>query len=247
MNIRPPYGRPLRWTAVVFLIWTLGGLWTFAYGPQALTRMTEASLRLAPASLRVVLLDYRGDLEKGIRQGLDVTYDLPEAIEDRAERLSSTMRKGGDFSRIAREFGVLAGMIFRLHDPFRNQPDPLGSLEGDYWGYADRILPKLIPTFDGHDSPPIGDSPRTYFQSRLRMQERYRSAIQVSYFPKGKRVSSKTFDDLSNAFGAAQAVLSHAISDTAKLWLVTWAAMDGDLSGTPYYHPKRSKAKEKGS
>ena len=89
----------------------------------------------------------------------------------------------------------------------------------------------------------MGGDVRGYMEYRLAKERRYQRAVLFCYFPNGRRVSSATFDDRSNAFGVAQLILSHAVSDTAKTWFYLWKEMDGDVSATPFYHPEEDGCK----
>jgi len=237
-------GRSIRTaTLLLFALGLTASLW--GYEPQTLERMTDASLRLAPAALKNTLQGYRSELEAGIREGLAVDRDtIPLAADTIRETLPAMARDQVEFERIARGFGRLAGLMFRYHDPLAEQGGRLGEVRSDYYRYVERILPRLILIFDGYWNPPLVGSVNEYLRKRARLQERYRSALLQAYFPEGKRVSSNTFDDLSNAFGAAQGILSHAVSDTAKAWFLIWKEMNGDLSATPYYRPRPSPKKE---
>ncbi len=95
----------------------------------------------------------------------------------------------------------------------------------------------MVVAFDGYDIPPLNGDVKGYLETHLAKEARYRRALLYCYYPKGKLVSSKTFDDRSNAFGVVQLTLSHGVSDTAKLWFYIWRDMGGDTSATPYYHP----------
>lgn len=206
-----------------------------AYGPKTVSRMTEATLRVAPVSLRAALLAYEKDLRAGVEEGLAVRDpDVGEAAATVAATIPALAEKRAPFSEIARAYGRLAGLAFLANDPFRgHESGVLKGLRGDYYGYVERVLPKLVLTFDGYRVAG-GVGARDFLAGREPWLARYRKALASDYFPGNRRVSSDTFDDLSNAFGTAQAVLSHAASDAANLWLVSWEAMNGDTAATPY-------------
>lgn len=206
-----------------------------AFGPKTVSRMTEATLRVAPVSLRAALLAYEKDLRAGVEEGLAVRDpDVGVAASAAAAAIPALAAKRAPFSEIARAYGRLAGLAFQANDPFRgHESGALKGLRGDYYGYVERILPRLILTFDGYRSAGDGGA-RDFLAGREPWLARYRKALESDYFPGGRRASSGTFDDLSNAFGTAQSVLSHAASDAANLWLLSWEAMNGDTAATPY-------------
>jgi hypothetical protein len=206
-----------------------------AYGPKTVVRMTDGTLRVAPVSLRAALLAYEKELRAGVEEGLAVRDEDPAAAAAIvAEAIPTLAAKQASFSEIARAYGRLAGLAFQCNDPLRGQKNSrLKGLSGDYYGYVERVLPRLVLTFDGYQTGRDADA-RAFLVAREPWLERYRKALESDYFPGGRRASSLTFDDLSNAFGTAQSVLSHAVSDAANLWLGVWESMNGDFAATPY-------------
>ena len=215
-----------------------------AYGPATAKRMTEVTLRLAPPSLRAVLLDNRPSLERGVADALKAYGASPaEDVMAEAQKefagIPALPAAMVPFPDIAYHFGKLAGLIYAANDPFSGGSDPrAGEIRADYFQYVERKLPLMVFAFDGYGRPPLGGDLKAYLAQRQEGEERYRQAVLFCYFPKGTRVASETFDDRSNAFGVAQVMLSHAVSDAAKAWFQVWRAMDGDLSATPYFRPE---------
>ncbi len=234
------------WGAGMFLV--LAPLSILAFGPAAQRRAAEAALRLSPAALRSVLLSHRPELDRGMAETFaELEGASEEALVAALEREASLPRKLAEerapFSRVAFHFGRAAGIALLLNDPVSFGADPrLGSVRADYDRYVDRKLPLLVLSFDGWDTPAMEDDLKAYFQERRASSARYREALLTCYYPGGKRVSSDTFDDRSNAFGVAQIALSHAASDAAKTWRRMWAAMDGDLAATPFAGAERTTA-----
>ncbi len=222
----------------------LAPLSLFAYGPKTVQRMTDDSLRLAPRALRSALTSYRADLDRGVEASLEGYAGAPrgellDALQKEAGTIPGLFASHSPFSAVATHFGRTAGLIFLLNDPMMIKGDPRAlQVRSDYYAYIERKLPLLVVTFDGYDTPPMNGDVRDYMEYRLAKERRYQTAVLFCYFPNGRRVSSTTFDDRSNAFGVAQLILSHAVSDTAKTWFYLWKEMDGDVSATPFYHPK---------
>jgi hypothetical protein len=218
-------------------------LTTTAYGPATARRMTDMTLRLAPRSLRAVLLANRDPLDRGVTEALG-SFGLSPAEEILAEAqrefkgIHALPSSQAPMEQIAYHFGKLAGLVYAADDPFTHGEDERArQVRQDYFSYIERKLPLMMFTFDGYGTPQLEGDIRAYLAARLAGQERYREAVLFCYFPDGRRVSSQTFDDQSNAFGTAQVVLSHAVSDAAKAWFQVWRSMEGDLSATPYYRP----------
>jgi hypothetical protein len=218
----------------------LAPLSLFAFGPAAQRRAAEAALRLSPAALRSVLLSHRTDLDRGLAEALNEFAGASEealvaALEREASLPEPLAEERAPFSRVALHFGRAAGIVLLLNDPVSPGSDPrLTSVRADYDRYVDRKLPLLVLSFDGWDTPSMEGDLKAYFRARRVSSARYREALLTCYYPGGRRASSDTFDDRSNAFGVAQVALSHAASDAAKAWRRMWAAMDGDLAATPF-------------
>lgn len=229
------------WGAGALLV--LAPLLLFALSPRASRRTVDAALRLSPASLRSVLLAHRREVDGGFEEALAEGRGRPrgelvERLQGEMEKAPRLSRDRAPFPAVARSFGRMAGFVWLLDDPFLENPEPaLRDVEGDYARYVERKLPLLILSFDGWRSPPLTGDLSGYFGRRALSAQRYREALKTCYYPEGKRVSSETFDDRSNAFGVAQAVLSHAASDIAKVWARAWGTLGGDLSAAPFGGP----------
>jgi len=229
------------WGAGTLLV--LAPLLVFALGPRAARRTVDASLRLSPAALRSVLLAHRREVDRGFEEALAEGQgrprgDLVDRLQGEVERAPRLSRDRVPFASVAHSFGRMAGLVWLLNDPFLENAEPaLRDVEGDYARYVERKLPLLVLSFDGWKSPPLTGDFAGYFGQRALSARRYREALKTCYYPEGKRVSSETFDDRSNAFGVAQAALSHAASDIAKVWARVWGTMGGDLSAAPFGGP----------
>jgi len=218
-------------------------LQTAAYGPATVKRMTDVTLRLAPRSLRAGLLANRDHLDRGVADALNgfaasPARDILAEAQREFSGIPALPSSQVPLEQIAYHFGKLAGLTYAANDPFaRGQDGRAKEIRPDYMRYIERKLPLMVFAFDGYAAPPLGGDLQAYLEARMQGEERYRTAVLFCYYPEGQRVSSQTFDDLSNAFGTAQVILSHAVSDAAKAWFQAWKAMDGDLSATPYYRP----------
>lgn len=218
------------------------------YGPATTKRMTDLTLRLAPVALRNALLAYRTDLDRGVSDALTgyaakPTADILDAAVREFDLVPTLLQTTEPFQQVAYHMGMTAGLIYLLNDPLRAGQDPRAAqVRADYLVYMERKLPLMVVAFDGYDSPPLTGDLRSYLIQRLDGMPRYEQAVLFCYFPHGKRVSSDTFDDRSNAFGVAEVVLSHAVSDAAKSWFYMWKSMGGDVAATPFYHPGEKHA-----
>jgi hypothetical protein len=232
----------------------LAPLALMAYGPATTHRMAEVTLRLAPPSLRSALLSEREQLERGISDALSDYGTAPrDQVLAEAQRefagIPGLTSIQAPFPQVAYHFGKLAGLVYVANDPFARSGDGRAkAVRQDYMQYVERKLPLMVFAFDGYTSPPLEGDLGKYLAARMAGGGRYVESVLFCYFPPGGgRASSSTFDDRSNAFGAAQVILSHAVSDAAKAWLQVWQAMDGDLRATPYLRPADLKGSPRGA
>jgi hypothetical protein len=244
----------LRRLGAGLVLTCLAPLAPLAYGPATTHRMAEVTLRLAPPSLRSALLSERDQLERGISEALSDYGTAPrEQVLAEAQRefagIPGLTSVQAPFPQVAYHFGKLAGLVYVANDPFPRSGDGRAkAVRADYMQYVERKLPLMVFSFDGYASPPLEGDLGKYLAGRMAGGGRYVESVLFCYFPQGgARVSSTTFDDRSNAFGAAQVILSHAVSDAAKAWLQVWQAMDGDLRATPYLRPGDLKASSHGT
>lgn len=216
----------------------------FAYGEATIEKMVDSCIWLSSPSLKGFLGVYKKEVIAGAAEVLEVDTDsTTEAIcaklQNEFKELPILAERQPLFEIIANKFGRIAGYVFLLNDPFRESVDEKAlEIREDYKKYIDSQISKIVLTFDGYDNPPLENPFCNYFQKRREDFKRYIDSILFCYFPEGKRVSSKSFDDRSNAFGAAQRILSRSVSDAAKVWLEVWKKMDGDIKGTPFLEKK---------
>lgn len=241
--------------AALFLSLAIISTGVFAYGEKTTEKMVESAVWLAPPSLKGLLTAYKKEIISGVTETLGSQSgkqdaELCSALEEEMALLPNLASKQSSFEQIAYHFGKAAAIVFLLDDPFRNSEDArVKEICPDYKQYMESRISKQFLTFDGYASPAFEPPVSSYFGKRKEHFPRYVSSVLFCYFPQGERVSSKTFDDRSNAFGVAQIILSKSVSDAAKVWLHVWKAMDGDVSGTPYLKEKvrdKDREKEKG-
>lgn len=202
--------------------------------------MVDSCIWLSSPSLKGFLTVYKKEIIGGVEEVMESDFNLPSEticfkLQKEVESLPTIASRQPSFEVIANGFGRIAGYVFLLDDPLRETKEKkVLEIRRDYKNYIESKISKLILTFDGYENPLMEQAFSNYFQKRSVDFQRYIDSIIFCYYPEGKRVSSKTFDDKSNAFGAAQRILSRSISDTAKIWFEVWKKMDGDIKGTPF-------------
>lgn len=206
--------------------------------------MVDSCIWLSSPSLKGFLAVYKKEIIGGVKEVMESDFNLPSEtisskLQKEFEALPVIASKQPSFEVIANRFGRIAGYVFLLDDPLRKTKEKrVLEINKDYKNYIESKISKLVLTFDGYENPPIEYPFPDYFKKRSKDFQRYIDSILFCYYPEGKRVSSKTFDDKSNAFGAAQRILSRSVSDTAKIWFEIWKKMDGDIKGTPFLNKK---------
>lgn len=222
-------------------------LQAYPYGEKSIEKMVDGVIWLAPPSLKGFLSAYRGNLIDGIKDTIKKDHnlkfnDLIKNLEIEINELKTLVSTHPSFEMVAYKFGKSAGIVFLLDDPLRETDDKrIMAIRDDYKKYIEIKISKLILTFDGYDNPPFEKPIKSYFEKRSEAFERYRDALLFCYFKEGKLISSKNFDDKSNAFGVAQVILSRSVSDAAKVYLEIWKSMGGDLEDTPYLEKRGKK------
>ncbi len=219
----------------------------FSYGEKSVEKLVDGIIWLSPPSLKGFLGVYKKSVIEGVKDTLMRDKSLSsEEIASRLEKEMDEIKKipssQPSFETIAYKFGKSAGFVFLLDDPFREESsEEVEKIKEDYYRYIESRIDRLVLTFDGYDNPPFEKPIAKYFDKRRGDFKRYIDSVLFCYFPDGKMVSSKTFDDRSNAFGVAQIILSRSVSDAAKVWLEMWKNMDGDLKDTPFLEKRVRK------
>jgi len=220
----------------------------FAYQEATIEKMIDSCIWLSSPSLKGFLSVYKREVVAGATEVLEIDFNsTAEAIctklENEFNELPVIAARQPSFEIIANKFGRIAGYVFLLDDPLREtNEERVVEIREDYEKYIETKIYRLILTFDGYENPPLENPFYRYFQKRKEDFKRYVDSILFCYYPEGIKVSSKSFDDKSNAFGAAQRILSRSVSDAAKIWFEVWKKMDGDIKGTPFLE-KKGKSK----
>jgi hypothetical protein len=151
---------------------------------------------------------------------------LEEAVLKQTLATVDQLKSQPRFSKVAGDLGALAHMMFLL-----NFPEGEGTSIEKLLGRSSSLFRIVV-----YDAPEIEggrDEVRTLLQTvrqrRRRLSERF-SNVEVSQLAASP---TATLDPRSPLFGIAAVVYSHAINDTARVWLWIWKSANGDMSGRP--------------
>jgi hypothetical protein len=138
-------------------------------------------------------------------------------------------------STVARDFGILANMMLLLNLPEceANSSDKLQILN-DVIGRSSPVF-RIVVYDAASDVEGTRDEARTFFetvrQRRKNLCERF-SNVEVMQLPVSPTVP---LDPRSPLYGIAAMVYSHAINDTARVWLWIWKSANGDMTRRPSF------------
>ncbi len=190
-----------------------------------------------PESLRRVLERHRQELELGLKaQPLATSGNaagrsqLEVDLRRRVLTIDDLLRSKPRFGDLAREMGGVARLIIYLNMP---EGESLSSPQLDF---VLRYIHKNSPNFPlvvyddpGQEIGTMEDFLHSLCRRRVQLSKRLQEA-----YPEGMVISSLgAYDFRSTLFGVSSLVYSHSINDIARLWLSTWKAANGDMTGRP--------------
>ena len=217
------------------------------------SRVAHEATRLMPLSLRGILETHADDLNAGLREAAadegsawhrqDSGQKAPCAaarVEELASEIVSMIDAHRPFADVARRMGSLAHFIGDLDNPLRaSSDDPRESrYDQDYAEYVASNLERFPLVFYGWkegslDAPGPG-GPRRFAEQIAVRSRRYYRHIGRAYAPDNPEPLARRFDVRSLPFGIGSLSYSHAVTDTARIWLHLWRRAHGDIHGTPY-------------
>jgi hypothetical protein len=227
------------------------GAWT----PGMDIRVAREAARLMPYSLRGILHAHADEVEQGLKEA-SADEDSPWHRQDRSqkppcaaarvEEISASIVSMIDghrpFADVARRMGELAHFIGDLDNPLQvSQGDPREpDYARDYAEYVESNLDRFPLVFYGWKEPALDTgAERAGGVRRFAEQIASRSRVHYghigrAYAPDNPEPLARRFDVRSLPFGIGSLSYSHAVTDTAKIWLHVWRKANGDINGTPY-------------
>ena len=223
-----------------------------AYTRATYKAIAVESLRLAPPALARMGKRYRKQLQAGALVPLSTEGGAghlaaprgfaERKLADQADRVIDLINHRTPFSKIVFELGILCHYAADLNNPLNtSRHDPrYERIRKDFEAYVARKRPRFLLTFLGHTSPSLRRGDVKEFGREVSARSAKLGPYLIrSYFPSGRMVSSRSFDDRHTAFGIASLSFQNAVGDCASLFVYIWRKVNGDLRGTPFLASKR--------
>jgi hypothetical protein len=199
--------------------------------------IAEKALEWMPESFRHVLSRNMEGLKNGINEvQVDKFLTAPARLILEAEllqRMATTVNRlqsRPKFSETAKDFGAVAQMVLLLNLPESeaSSSDKLLTLS-DVIGRNSETF--RIVVYDASEIGGIGDEVKilldTVRQRRKKVAEPF--SLEAAHLT----TTTIPLDPRSRLYGISALVYSHAINDTARVWLWIWRSANGDMSGRP--------------
>ena len=141
-------------------------------------------------------------------------------------------------AQVAREFGVLSHALALASDPVHVVAHDVRTRDWApaFSSFVENRTPRFHVAFGGYGSPALDRSDvRGMVRASAEVGRRNAPLLSEMFLlPDGSVAKTAGFDDRHPVFGIATLGYSHAITDTAKLWLYVWIKAGGDTSGLPF-------------
>jgi hypothetical protein len=219
---------------------------THAFESKAREAVAIAALRLAPPALARQLNRHRATLKSGAQESVpSEPAVVARRVREEIDRAVTLIDSHASFKSLAASLGRLAGIMACLNDPLWAEADPVRAADAAKFAvfFEDRMkrFPLVYngPADHGLDRGDV----EAYIASIRTRYDGDRRSLAKAYHPSdGSSVRPSDFDDRSVPFAIASLAYSHAVNDTARVWIHVWRRAHGDLRGTPYL---ASTAREK--
>lgn len=213
--------------------------------------IAEQAGRLMPLSLQRILAAHIDELKRGAVaplsfQNREILYlhadgrygSLDEAALKQTQRVLDLLEQRQSMGAVAYEMGVLSHLVAAAQDPVNVSAEDPREAEWapSFERYAAAQHGRFQVVFDGYLSPHLArDDVRGFVRSLAERSRRHYPILSHAYLLEdGSVASNSSFDDRHPVFGVASLAYSHAIADTAKLWLYAWIHGNGDTTDLPF-------------
>jgi hypothetical protein len=232
--------------AGLILLATLFSFPADAWAPETRVRMTEAALKLMPASLQLALESHREALLRGALEPLtredDPEHRPPWAggtidakLVSEVHALVALLADPKSFKEIAGRFGAVAH--YAADSGF---PPGMTDTEGaghyrHFANFCESRRERFPWVFYGHDDADLQNFDYAAWvratMQRARVEDR---GLSRAYKAAGDPPHPSAFDDRSIPFAIASISYSKTVTDIARIWIAAWAEAGGDMGYTPY-------------
>src|SRR5262245_19989990 len=229
-----PWG---RWIVSAACVLAAAGP-SFSFEEEARAKIAMDAIRLAPPALGRQLTRHRADLEKGAREPVPTEISAAaKRLNDDSQALVDMLNNHKSFRKISQVMGRIAGTMGVLNDPLWAAQGAGPSADSTkFAAYFREKMGRFPLVFNGYDAFDLSAGDFTGFAQGI--NGRYsmdRQRLHLAYHPAdGGPVRPIDFDDRSVPFAIASLCYSHAVTDTAHIWIRVWKRANGDLAGTPY-------------
>ena len=199
--------------------------------------IAEKALQWMPESFRRVMSRNLDSLRNGINEVRAERFLLASERltleEDLLQRMTATvngLQSRPRFSETARDFGAVTQMVLLLNLP-ETEADSSNKLLtlSDLIGRNNETF--RIVVYDASEIGGIPDEVKilldTVRQRRKRLSEPF--SLEATHLT----TTTIPLDPRSRLYGISALIYSHAINDTARVWLWIWRSANGDMSGRP--------------
>jgi hypothetical protein len=196
----------------------------FQWMPESFRRVMTRNLD----SLRDGTNDFRAEKFAIASERLTLEEELLQRMATTVNKLQSRPR----FSEVAKEFGALAQLVLLL-----NLPEVEAGSRDTLLAFKD-VIGRNSSAFRVvvYDASEIGGTRgdvksllEAVRQRRKNLSERFGDVQATQSLTDG----TAPLDPRSPLYGIAALAYSHAINDTARVWLWIWRSANGDMSGRP--------------
>ncbi len=236
---------------IVILMFDYSSVWTYAFSPETRVAITLNAFKLMPPSLRTQLEKHKkeclmGTLGPMINGGEQNHYPgvngelIAEKIFHQVDVITKMINNHEPFKNVIYEMGVLSHHITDLNFPLTMSGDGK-EYYNDFANFCRNKEDKFKVVFYGFYDPYLSEEDIHNFSAEANR----RSSSNIPYvkdsFSRARQGSQAEFDDRSTLFGIAALSFSHAVTDTARLWIFMWKQAHGDLTGTPHLETFKKK------
>ena len=212
--------------------------------------VAEQAGRLMPVSLRAILGKNLKELREGAAAPLPVTEDglylypdgsygtLDQTVMRQSQRVLDLLSQRAPMASIVREMGVLSHAVALGSDPIHVTAHDERTADwcGGYERFVQERQPKFRVAFGGYAAPELDKDDVASFVRSCADRTRRNAPLLRGFFllDDGSVAKISAFDDRHPVFGVASIGYSHAVTDTARLWLYLWIKGGGDVAGVPF-------------
>jgi hypothetical protein len=155
-----------------------------------------------------------------------------EWLVKKMEMAASSLRGRANFSQLAREFGAVAQAVIALNLPEGNSREAKDlAFLLEYMAHQGGTFPLVI--YEEEAGPLRGSEYLRQLLKSIRERQQQLSSRWKATYPKQLPLYPvEELNERSPLYGISSLAYSHAVIDTARIWLWAWREVHGDLAGS---------------